>query len=144
MTRPDLSRLSSEEKDRLILALLDRVAALEAKLGQPPKTPGNSSVPPSRGQKGNRPPREKKRPRRHREGPGVTRDRASDPDRVIDCRAEGCAHCGTTGGPGGQTLPGLSAPAARRPARRHAARFAVWLHDRVDAGLSAPPSCGCL
>jgi transposase len=103
MTRPDLSRLSPEEKDRLILALLDRVAALEAKLGQPPKTPGNSSVPPSRGQKGNRPPHEK-RPRRHRKGPGLTRERASDPDRVIDCLAEGCAHCGTTVGPGGQTL----------------------------------------
>jgi transposase len=103
MTRPDLSRLSPEEKDRLILALLDRVAALEAKLGQPPKTPGNSSVPPSRGQKGNRAPREK-RPRRRREGPGVTRERASDPDHVVDCHAEGCAHCGTTVGPGGQTL----------------------------------------
>ena len=103
MTRPDLSRLSPEEKDRLILALFDRVAALEAKLGQPPKTPGNSSVPPSRGQKGDRPPREK-RPRRHREGQGLTRERASDPDRVIDCLAEGCAHCGTTVGPGGQTL----------------------------------------
>jgi hypothetical protein len=49
MTRPDLSHLSSEEKDALIVALLDRVAALEAKLGRPPKTPNNSSVPPSRG-----------------------------------------------------------------------------------------------
>ena len=57
MTRPDLSRLSPEEKDALILALLDRVAALEARLGQPPKTPGNSGVPPSRGQKADRPPR---------------------------------------------------------------------------------------
>ena len=51
MTRPDLSRLSSEEKDTLILALLERVAALEAKIGQSPKTPGNSSLPPSRGQR---------------------------------------------------------------------------------------------
>ncbi len=103
MTRPDLSRLSPEEKDALILALLDRVAALEAKLGQPPKTPGNSSVPPSRGQKPNRPPREK-RPRRRREGPGVTRERASDPDRVVDCHAEACAHCGTMVAADGQTL----------------------------------------
>ena len=52
MTCPDLSHLSSEEKDALILALLDRVAAREAKLGQPPTTPGNSNEPPSRGQKG--------------------------------------------------------------------------------------------
>ena len=34
-------------------ALLARVAELEAKLGQPPKTPDNSSLPPSRGQKAN-------------------------------------------------------------------------------------------
>jgi transposase len=94
MTRPDLSRLSSEEKDALILALLDRVAALEAKLGQPPKTPDNSSLPPSRGQKANRPPRPKKR-RRKREGPGVTRDLASDPAHIVDCPAQLCAHCGT-------------------------------------------------
>ena len=67
MPRPDLSRLTSEEKDALILALLDRVAALEAKLGEPPKTPDNSSLPPSRGRKTNRPPRAK-RPRRRRMG----------------------------------------------------------------------------
>jgi transposase len=94
MTRPDLSRLSPEEKDALILALLDRVAALEAKLGQPPKTPGNSSLPPSHGHKANRPPRPKK-PRRKREGPGVTRDLAPDPDYTVDCHAHACAHCGT-------------------------------------------------
>ena len=40
---PDLSRLTLEEKDALILALLDRIAALEAKLGEPPKTPDNSA-----------------------------------------------------------------------------------------------------
>ena len=41
MPRPDLSRLTPEEKDALILALLDRIAVLEAKLGEPPKTPDN-------------------------------------------------------------------------------------------------------
>jgi hypothetical protein len=34
-------------------ALLARIAELEAKHGKPPKTPDNSSLPPSRGQKGN-------------------------------------------------------------------------------------------
>jgi transposase len=72
MTRPDLSHLTPEEKDALILALLERIAALEAKPGEPPKTPDNSSLPPSRGQKANRPPRPK-RARRKRKGPGVTR-----------------------------------------------------------------------
>ena len=58
---PDLSRLSHDEKDALILALwaqvqllTARVAELEAKLGVPPKTPDNSSVPPSKGHKPNR------------------------------------------------------------------------------------------
>lgn len=88
MPRPDLSRLTPEEKDALILALLDRIAALEAKLGEPPKTPDNSSLPPSRGRKKNRPP-QPKRARRKRTGPGVTRVRAcrSGPDRRVLCRA---------------------------------------------------------
>jgi transposase len=103
MTRPDLSHLSSDEKDTLILALLDRVAALEAKLDGPPKTPDNSSVPPSRGQKGNRPPRPKK-PRRKREGPGMTRDLAADPDHTVECHARTCGHCGTGLSVADQTL----------------------------------------
>jgi transposase len=93
MLRPDLSRLSPEEKDALILALLDRVAVLEAKLSQPPKTPGNSSVPPSRGRKANRPPRPKT-PRRKRDGPGVTRALAGAAEHVVACHAQACAHCG--------------------------------------------------
>jgi Family of unknown function (DUF6444) len=52
---PDLNRLTPAEKDALILALWAQVQALEAKLGLPPKTPDNSSVPPSRGHKANRP-----------------------------------------------------------------------------------------
>src|SRR6201996_1044078 len=103
MPRPDLSRLTSEEKDALILALLDRVAALEAKLGEPPKTPDNSSLPPSRGRKTNRPPRAK-RPRRKRMGPGVTRVRAAAPDRTVACYAERCRHCGVSLDGAGQTL----------------------------------------
>jgi transposase len=65
---PDLSSLSPAEKDALIQALwaqaqaltaqvatlTARVAELEAKLGVPPKTPDNSSVPPSRGHKPHR------------------------------------------------------------------------------------------
>jgi hypothetical protein len=37
MTRIELSRLTSQEKDALIMALLERVAALEAQLNQPPR-----------------------------------------------------------------------------------------------------------
>src|SRR5271166_6345942 len=52
---PILSSLSHEQKDALIAALMTQVASLtarvgelEAKLGLPPKTPDNSSVPPSK------------------------------------------------------------------------------------------------
>ena len=58
---PDLSQLTHDEKDALIRALraqvqvlTARVAELEAKLAGPPTTPGNSSLPPSRGKKPNR------------------------------------------------------------------------------------------
>ena len=65
MTPPNLTRLSHEEKDALILALFaqlaaahEKIAALEARLNEltrPPKTPDNSSKPPSREQKPNQP-----------------------------------------------------------------------------------------
>ena len=72
-TQPNLTRLSHAEKDTLIAALTarlavaheqlaaqdTRIAALEARLEEltrPPKTPGNSSKPPSQGQKLDKPP----------------------------------------------------------------------------------------
>jgi transposase len=67
-----------------------RVADLEAKLGTPPKTPNNSSMPPSSGQKPNLPERGRKR----RKGrPGVNRALAEHPDRVVEALAEQCPHC---------------------------------------------------
>src|ERR1022692_4274600 len=53
-------------------ALLARIAELEAERGKPPKTPDNSSLPPSRGQKGNvaEPTRVKKARKGH---PGAAR-----------------------------------------------------------------------
>jgi len=60
-------------------ALLARIAELEAKHGKPPKTPDNSSLPPSRGQKGNvtEPTRVKKARKGH---PGAARALAENPD----------------------------------------------------------------
>src|ERR1700693_6207870 len=58
MYHDELAKLSKEELIALGLAqaaqieeLTRRVAELEAKLGEPPKTPDNSSVPPSQGKK---------------------------------------------------------------------------------------------
>ena len=98
---PDLTRLSSAEKDGLIPRLFaqlaaanEKIAALEARIDQltrPPKTPDNSSKPPSRGQKPNRPEGEARPPRKSR--PGVGRTLHPNPDRVIDARLSACPKC---------------------------------------------------
>jgi len=106
---PDPSRLSHAEKDTLIAALTARltvaheriaaqdarIEALEARLDEltrPPKTPGNSSKPPSQGQKSDRPPRGEARPPR-KGRPGVGRTLHPNPDRVIDARLTACPKC---------------------------------------------------
>jgi transposase len=108
----DPSRLTPRQKDELILDLsrvveaqATRIAALEARLAaaKPPKTPVNSSLPPSRGRKRNRP-RRPATPRRKRDGPGVTRRLAEQPDTVVACHAQACRHCGATVSPDRQRL----------------------------------------
>ena len=80
-------------------ALKARLAELEARLNTPPKTPGNSSTPPSKGQKLNRPERPKK-PRRGR--PGVTRALAAHADSIIEATLDACPHCEHALGPADQ------------------------------------------
>jgi transposase len=82
-------------------ALLVRIAELEAKLGQPPKTPDNSSLPPSRGQKANAEPPAVTPQRKGR--PGVTRKLAEKPDATRRVYAERCP-CGAVLGEAGQDL----------------------------------------
>src|SRR3954462_849920 len=99
---PDLSLLSHAEKDALIptlraqvKALTVRVVELEAKLDLPPKTPDNSSLPPSRGKKPNR------EDQPGRTGPrqgslgrkGGGRLLAEAPDETVTARPSRCAHC---------------------------------------------------
>lgn len=96
----DLSTLSHAEKDTLILSLfgrldaaLARIADLERRLAvleRPPKNPDNSSLPPSTGQKPERPAGDKP-PRRSR--PGVGRMLEPNPDRVVDATLDACPHC---------------------------------------------------
>src|SRR5712671_4819194 len=75
-----------------ISVLLVRIAGLEARNGQPPKTPTNSSVPPSKGQKANRP--EASAQKKGRKGrPGVARALCPDPDVTREIYAEICS-CG--------------------------------------------------
>jgi transposase len=102
MPPPDLTKLTEAEKDALILALwaqvqtlTARVAELEARLSQPPKTPGNSSLPPSKGHKANRP--EKARRPGPRQGSlgraGGGRPLVEEPDQLVIAKAATCAHC---------------------------------------------------
>ena len=128
---PDLSCLSHDEKDALIRALwaqvqtlTARVAELEAKLGVPPKTPDNSSVPPSQGKKPNRGDKPKRKgPRQgslRRKGGGRTL--AENPDETVIARAvrcaHACAHCQAALHEADQTLAGR--------------------YDKVDAPTVAP------
>ena len=111
MDRNDLLLLSKDDLIALVLAqaaqiggLMARVGELEARLGAPPKTPDNSSTPPSRSQKPNHPGRPGK-PRCGR--PGVTRALAADPDRILEATLDACPHCACWLGPA--DLPGIHA-----------------------------------
>ena len=73
-----------------MLGLAQRVAELEARLGVPPKTPENSSVPPSRGRK---PSVGRKRKGRRKGRPGVARALDPNPTQVREMRAVCCPHC---------------------------------------------------
>src|ERR1700746_801265 len=93
MYQNDLAKLSKEELIALARAqtaqieeLTRRIADLEAKLGGPPKTPDNSSLPPSQGRKPNRAERRAAKKRKGR--PGVFRALApqSGPDCCQCCR----------------------------------------------------------
>ena len=98
----DLSSLSYAEKDALIhalwaqvQALTARVAELEAKLGVPPKTPDNSSMPPSQGKKANRGDRPARSgPRQGSLGrKGGGRRLCEAPDETVTARPCCCAQC---------------------------------------------------
>lgn len=111
---PDLNRLSHDDKDALILALwaqvqalTARVAELEAKLGAPPKTPGNSSIPPSQGKKPNRDKTTRSGPRPGSLGRvGGGRVLAADPNERVTARPTRCAHCQAVFGEADHVLHG--------------------------------------
>ncbi|MGH8163153.1 MAG: IS66 family transposase [Rhodanobacteraceae bacterium] len=90
LTRDGLIALILEQAAQ-ISALTARIAEMEAKLAIPPKTPNNSSLPPSKGQKPNLPERAKKKSRSGR--PGVARALAEHPDKIIEATLAACPHC---------------------------------------------------
>ena len=70
-----------------------RVAELESKAKRPAKTPSNSSVPLSRGQKANRPANEIRKKRTKASHPGVGRNLYETPDHVFEAVADACPQC---------------------------------------------------
>ncbi len=114
---PDLTTLSGEQKDALIVklwnetvylrqevehlrslnaALERRLSELETKVNQPPKDSSNSSVPPSKDRKKSKPaaqpPKGVRRASLGRKGGGRALHPA--PDQQIHARAKTCPHCG--------------------------------------------------
>src|SRR3954453_14095934 len=91
MGRDALAELSREQLIELVLTLAAEVAELKGQQGQPPKTPGNSSVPPSVGFKANR--AERRARKRRRGHDGISRRRPV-PDGVVRWRPGSCGGCG--------------------------------------------------
>src|SRR5512137_740344 len=104
MTHDDLARKSHEELIELILAQHAQLVALQAdyeamrlkleKGKKPPTNSNNSSQPPSRDQKVNRP----KDRKRHRHGPPVghvkyERKFVAEPDHIVEVKSRVCEHC---------------------------------------------------
>ena len=108
------------------------MAELEARLGAPPKTPANSSLPPSRGAKANKPVRGGRRKRKGRAGTG--RKLHPHPNSVVEARAESCPHCGTELGGAEQAPQAVYERIELPPVRPHVTR--VTLHG-CDC-----PGCG--
>jgi len=105
---PDLSSFSHAQKDALIAALraqvaslTARVAELEAKLGLPPKTPDNSSVPPSKGQKPSESSAPKAKAKPHA---GAHRPLHPNPTSRREVLARRCQNCGTDVSDAAQSL----------------------------------------
>ncbi|HEX3219050.1 MAG TPA: IS66 family transposase [Candidatus Limnocylindria bacterium] len=140
---PDLSKLTVAEKDTLILALwaqvqtlTARVAHLEARLNEPPKTPGSSSLPPSKGHKANRPEKaERPGPRRGSLGrAGGGRPLAEAPDQCVIAKAAACAHCRAALAEADQVLHARYDKLELPPVRP--------VVTRVERSLGRCPCCG--
>ena len=95
--RPDLSKLSSDEKDALIMALLERIEELERRLGL---NSTNSGKPPSSDglQKPSRVNNQREKTGRKSGGQagheGTTLRQVATPDQVIDYYPQVCTGCG--------------------------------------------------
>ena len=96
-TADDLTHLSREELLALVLLLVEEVQALRAeveRLQGPPPTSRNSSQPPSRDWKANRPAKTEKARGAKPGHTAMTRPLVDTPDRIIEVTPETCGRCG--------------------------------------------------
>ena len=134
MDREALAELSREQLTELVLALAARVAELEARLGGPPKTPANSSVPPSVGFKPNRAER-RRRARGPKRGHLGSSRRRQRPDGIVRCRPGTCQGCGAPLPLAGQRRVGRSQVVELPPVRPVVVE--AWQYAAVCAACGA-------
>jgi transposase len=99
MSRDDLARMNRDELIDLVLEKQSEIEALRLKMEKnkkPPTNSGNSSQPPSKDQKSNRP----KEKRKHRHGPPMghvkyERKMVAEPDHIVEVKPQTCKHCQT-------------------------------------------------
>jgi len=122
----DLVLAQQGQIDRLmtgVTRLSARARELETKLNVPSKTPDNSSLPPSKGQKPDLPKERKKRRHSH---PGVAPALAESPDRIIDARLTSLRSTPTT------------ISTCRRSSRSSPGSTAIMGIVRAAAGMLVP------
>ncbi len=93
------------DAERCVADLVRRVAELEARLKEPPKTSGNSSLPPSKDFKANAQPSERTGPRKGSLGrKGCHRGPSENPDKIVRVMAKRCSRCRAELGEANQTF----------------------------------------
>src|SRR5215207_4161825 len=113
------------EREAAIERRDEKIRELEEELAQfrrPAKTPENSSVPPSRGQKASRAPGRRRKLGPKRGHIGVSRVR-SEPDVVVECRPRVCGGCGQ----------GLAQAGGRRTGRSQVIELPVFAPVVIEA-----------
>src|SRR5512136_1834898 len=107
MTRDDLAQMSRDELVEQVLADHARLQELQAEIEalrlkleknkKPPTNSSNSSQPPSRDQKSNRPKEQRKRPRHGPPDFHVKYERklVAEPDHIVEVKPQVCERCQT-------------------------------------------------
>lgn len=106
--REALLQLSKEELVAIILDLQHQVQALRDTMGRPPRTPTNSSLPPSQGRQANRRRGQSGAKGGARAGHEGKSRRKVEADVVVELRVEGCNQCGADLGQVQQRVVGSS------------------------------------